>query len=167
MKDELYDLLHRADAYTPAPEYDASNLATRIRRKAKNQRRVATGSFSVLALSLALIPSLLSRSSNETQIVKTNTDLDPSIHEQTASILLANRRTRSSVHATDTFLADLQMQRNRAALLLLRDANRQSDSSDPIRVATLKKTIELFPETPAAAIAIQWLEQVQPLKRQS
>ena len=90
-------------------------------------------------------------------------NVDAEIHERTALLLtISETRRKQSVDVTDAYLNQLQMQRNRAALVLLRSANRQLDDDETSSgTALLQRTIALFPDTPAAASAGKQLEQLR------
>jgi hypothetical protein len=162
MKDELHQLLLRADARAPTPALDVSRLPSRIRRTARNQRRFVACGLAILALSpLAFIDHQSPQPPAITSMQPTMSQLDADLHERTAALMqISESRPRQRIDPTDAFLADLQMQRNRAALVLLRDANRRLSESDPLAVRALRRTIELFPETPAAADATRCLRQI-------
>jgi hypothetical protein len=161
MNDELHQLLHQADASAQAPALDASNLPDRIRRSARNQRRLAACGLAILAL-LVLAPLLFLHQSpapspdNAPALVTAEWEND--LHERTIAIFEARKASRQVI-PKDSFLTELQMQRNRAALVLLNDANRKLQASDPLAVDALRRTVELFPDTPAAAQAGELLNQ--------
>lgn len=170
MNDELQQLLRHADDSANAPALDIADLPNRIRRAARNQRRLAAGG---LALLLVLIGTPILMHHNTVPNLHSNlpniatTDLDAELHERTAALLQAYSRPHRVPKAPDAFLVNLQMERNRAALVLLRDARRGLDQRDPLAPETLKRTVTLFPDTPAATIAAQQLQQLDSSKRQS
>jgi hypothetical protein len=169
MNDELHQLLQRADANTPIPRIEAITLPSRVRRTARNQRRVAACGLAILALlpcTLLLFPHRQSVSIRSESLASLQIQID--LHARTAELLeTAEHQPRIANVASDTFLADLQFQRNRAALVLLRDANRKLDDHDPLAARTLKRTVALFPETPAAASAMLLLESIHSSKEPS
>jgi hypothetical protein len=171
MTDDLKQLLRDADATAPIPSVDATSLPYRIRRTARNQRRVAACG---LAIGMVMLMSPLflrhldrGTSSPAPTFVKSN-DLDIELLERTVALLETRpARPQRVREAPDAFLANLQMERNRAALTLLRDADRQVKDNQQFAADALRRTIQLFPDTPAAATANQRLEQLEPTKKQS
>jgi hypothetical protein len=169
MNDDLAQLLRRADASAPAPSLDSSDLP--IRRTIRRQRTIAACGLALLLVMSALLPILLRPTSlsqpvASVQVVPTDTDLK--IHEKTA-LLLEQFQSRQEIPArSDDFLNQLQMQRNRAALVLLRSANRElANDETQSATAMLKRTIALFPDTTAAVSAGRQLEQLTISRRQS
>ena len=170
MSDELQQLLRRADSSAPAPALHTTDLSTRIRHTARNQRRLAACGLALL-LGLVCTPLLLHRNTvpnvHSNLPVIATTDLDAQLHERTAALLQAHSHSKRVLTAPDAFLVNLQMERDRAALVLLRDARRGLNERDPFATETLKLTVNLFPDTPAATIAAQQLQQLDSSKRQS
>ena len=182
MSDELKQLLSRADASAPTPTILVDRLPSRIRRTARNQRRLAACGLAILFLSIVTsvliflpharrqitgseIPSLKSQAPQPSP-----TDLAQAIalHERTAQLLESwERRPTPKIDPTDAFLVNLAAQRNQTALLMLHDADHllSADHRDGA-VATLRKAVMLFPDTPAASRATKQLEQLD-LRSQS
>jgi hypothetical protein len=94
-------------------------------------------------------------------------EFDATLHERTAALLQAHTRPQRAPNTTDAFLVNLQLERDRAALVLLRDARRDLDRGDPLAQDALKRTVRLFPDTPAATLAARQLKQLEFPKRQS
>jgi hypothetical protein len=171
MTDNLEQLLRDADAGATAPVLTPGDLSHRVRRTARNQRRAAAVGLAIVAL-LACTPLLLlqkhpSQLASKTPEPRATPNIDDLIHERTAAILEAfPRRARQLPQATDAYLAELQFQRDRAALVLLRDAKRSIRAGDPVAASELQRTIDLFPETPAAASASRELKQLDSSRSQ-
>jgi hypothetical protein len=169
MSDELHQLLRRADESAQRAVLNAQDLSQRIRRTARNQRRVAAcGLASVfICSSLLLLHLKHDPTPPETIAAKDSRalQLEIALHERTVAILESRRaQPRTQKHPTDAFLTELKFQRNRAALVLLKDANRTRDDRDPIAVAALRNTVRLFPDTPAAADASRRLREIDSSK---
>jgi hypothetical protein len=174
MSDTLEQLLRDADSSISIPEIAAEHVSHRLRRKARNQRRVAACGLAMVVLAIASLPFLIVRhaphpASNTIAVNLTSLQLDAAMHARIAELVeSAERLPRPRVDPSDAFFGELKMQRNRAALVLLRDATRSLSDSDPLAAAaTLRRTIQLFPDTPAAAAANKQLEQIRPPMRQS
>jgi hypothetical protein len=91
--------------------------------------------------------------------------LDLALHERTVELLETRKaQPRPRTDPTDAFLTELKFQRNRAALVLLNDANRARDDRSPLAVAALRNTVRLFPDTPAAADASRRLREIDSSK---
>ena len=88
--------------------------------------------------------------------------MDADLHEQTAARLLRSRparRAKSPTHAAST---DVQSQRDRAALILVYEADRSARENRPAdAVASYRRAIELFPQTHWAEVARQRLRLMQ------
>src|SRR4051812_46246123 len=114
MSDELQQLLQLADIRSPAPALDATNLPNRIRRTARNQRRLSACGLAIL---LFLMCSPLFRfgtrapdSSIPVSAVAI-TEFDVQLHRRTAALLMQwENRPKVRVDPTDAFLADLAAQ---------------------------------------------------------
>ncbi len=165
MNDTLQQLLHDADSSTSIPEIDAEHVSQRVRRKARNQRRMAACGLAVVVLALASFPFLIVRHSphsvsNNVSVSLSSLQLDAAVHERVAELVeSAERQSHPRVDPSDAFFAELKMQRNRAALVLLSDAKRNLRDSDPLTAAaTLRQAIRLFPDTPAAETANKQLQ---------
>ena len=85
---------------------------------------------------------------NTTALSRINAD----VHARTAALLEASENHPTlSIDPADTFLVNLATQRNQTALLLLHNADHLLSADDRVAaVATLRRTIALFPDTPAA-----------------
>jgi hypothetical protein len=108
-----------------------------------------------------------STSDHHAQPLRLASDVD--LHARTADILLAGEKRRASLDRSRLTLSQndaidsIQQQRNRTALLLISQADRQGAQSprDPQAADGYRRTIELFPETPAATIAAERLRQIR------
>ena len=167
MSDKLHDLLRRADTSAPVPALDATDLPNRIRRTARNQRRVAACGLAIL-LFLMCTPVLF-RHTKKTpdSFVSVNavviSKFDAQLHQRTADLLMQwEKHPKVRVDPTDAFLTDLAAQRNQTALLLLHDADHLIRSDNrTAAVSALRRTILLFPDTPAASRASSELERLE------
>lgn len=167
MSDELQELLRRADTSAPAPALDTTDLANQIRRTARDQRRLSACGLALLLL-LICSPIFMLRDrrvpdAHPAVMTVSTPEFDATLHERTAALLIQwEKHPKSRVDPTDAFLADLAAQRNQTALLLLHDADHQLRSDNrTAAVTTLRRTIALFPETPAASRATAQLEQLK------
>ena len=167
MNDELQQLLRRADNSAPALSIDCTDLPRRIRRTARNQRRLAACGLALLVL-LTCLPMFMLRNTRPPDahpavITASTPDFDATLHERTAALLVQwEKHPKVRVDPTDAFLADLATQRNQTALLLLHDADHQLRSDNRTAAMTaLRRTIRLFPDTPAASRASSELEKLE------
>ena len=166
MTDSLKQLLQQADTLPTAAPAD---LARRVRSRHARRCAMQSAAVALLLLSLALFPLILRRphpvavtgphpSPRPVEIAST---LDERIHELTAAKLLANRRPTSVRLPTDS-TSDLQHQRDRAALILVYEADRCFQDNRPAdAVAGYRRAIELFPQTHWANVARRRLAEMQ------
>jgi hypothetical protein len=91
------------------------------------------------------------------------TEFEVNLHERTAALLMQwEKHPKVRVDPTDAFLANLAAQRNQTALLLLHDADHQLRSDNRTAAMTaLRRTMSLFPDTPAASRASSELEKLE------
>jgi hypothetical protein len=90
-------------------------------------------------------------------------DLQAELHEQTATQLMATTPQAASPPQIDddAVLAYVRQQRDRAALMLIYEADQAARQKQSNRaVAAYRRTIELFPKTYAAAVARQRLKEM-------
>jgi hypothetical protein len=179
MEDEtLHHLLSRADATAP-PVLPSSVLAQQVRRTAarRTRRRVLVAGVATTAGLFMMLAALL-RPSVPTQITTTAPasvgeikaelaalDAAARIHERIAKSLenqraLARRRDAAiAVVALPDAQQRVDEARDRAALLLLREAERQAADAENISRAreSYRRAARLFPETPAGRVAAEKL----------
>jgi hypothetical protein len=89
--------------------------------------------------------------------------IDDQLHELTANRLLATRKVAESEPPIepDAVLLDLRQQRDRAALILVYEADEHARQRQPDQaVARYRRAIELFPQTHWAAVARQRLKEI-------
>jgi type II secretory pathway component PulM len=180
MNDPLEQLLRDTDSSISIPEIDAELISQRVRCKARNQRRMAACGLAILLLIVGLLlcrPLL----STQTQIAVAPTlvhqivpvasamdRINGALHERTAMLLQqAELQRRATSHATDEFLFELQLNRDRAALVLLNDATHKQTDNPVAAALQFRRTIDLFPETPAAQTAAKLLAELEPSMRRS
>jgi hypothetical protein len=175
MTDDLKQLLRNADRSATGPSMTPAELVRRVQRTARHDRRVAVCGLAVLVLAISLAP-IAFRHQDQTGLAirpipnlksEISDSLEAALHEKTVAFIESmHQPPRKSTATSDAFLAGLQMERNRAALVLLRDAKRSED--DPITATNaLRRTISLFPETPAAADAHKELKEIDSSRSQS
>lgn len=180
-RDALEQLLRSADA-AAAPPPMSGGLADRVRRRAMQQRRARLAGGAVAAVAVCVIASALmmpssrhrgaplaTNSPNETpsRDALAALEIDAAIHEQ-AALKLTEMRQRRSVQATASAaslpapaLAELRLQRDRAALILVYEADRATRDRQPERaLAAYRRAIELFPTTYWAGVARQRLKEI-------
>lgn len=177
MEDEnLQRLLTRAEVAAPAP-LRASVLANQVRRRAAGRARrraavagVATtaGVFVLLAMVLR-VPSQVSKTApvSVTELKAELAELDAAaqLHERAAQAL---EKQRALARRCDAALVAVSLPdaigrvdeaRDRAALMLLREAEREAAHSKNISLAreSYRRAARLFPETPAGRVAAEKL----------
>jgi hypothetical protein len=88
-----------------------------------------------------------------------------SIHERTAALLLMSESARKRAVATprsSSPAADMHFQRDRAALILVYEADRLArEDQRTTAIATYRRAIELFPQTHWADVARRRLQDMQ------
>jgi hypothetical protein len=178
MPQSLDQLLKDTDAgaiVSPPSE----DLPSRVRRAHLHQRRrlriaqASVGAIVIIAAFLT-IPRPHTRQTHPVAIKPApsvpehfeaelaSLDLTARVHERIADELIANRNPRPQRAITrlhDPTLAMLQQQRDRAALLLVYEADQYRKQNDPQQAtAAYQRTIELFPQSHWANIARQRLK---------
>jgi hypothetical protein len=179
MSDPLSQLLRQAAAHTPPPTLNSASLPARIRQSAEKQfrRRIATGTVAAIPM-LVYILLIASHHLHPTEKplaqidTSSSTDLALQIayHERVASLLETYQQAATyPSRPTDAFLEQLQLDRSKAALVLLKSAEDEfpDQSNTAQTIARLHQTIALFPDTPAAHLATQQITQLQNSRRQS
>lgn len=184
MNDPLRNLLMDADARAATPGRLVPDLPQRVYRRHRRKRIIRSGALVVLLLSVALSGLLLQRvdtgqmaegdeattqpdfprPGRDVQLVALNVTAD--VHARTAAMLRAGERRRDSMERSQVSLARIdptvtvRRERNRFALARVAEADRLAGHPDGVRdaVKIYRRTIELFPDTPAADIAAKRLE---------
>jgi hypothetical protein len=173
MHDPIRQILKQTDMAMPAP-LPGSNLADRVRRRARNQRltRVIAAGVIVIAVGIVSVTAMRSHPQPAVQaVLPMNDDLrwadaDAKYHQMVADLLEKHERetVRPANTDADEYLWQLSQQGNRAALILVRSADRiYRESHDwPAAEASYRQAIRLFPDSPAAAVAQQRLRNIDP-----
>lgn len=178
MIDPLTQLLRDADRQTPAPMVNPIGLPARVRQSAERQvqRRIATrllATIPILACLLLVVIQHLHQSQPSLVQADLPSDRDLKMqiayHQRVAELLEANPPIAPQPAVTDAFLQKLQLERSKAALVLLNNAKDRlrDDPTNADAVSDLHQTIALFPDTPAATMARQQIDQLENIKRQS
>jgi hypothetical protein len=174
--DSLMNLLNRADQSGSQPIL-APDLSNRVRAKARRRgrNRFRAGAFATAAacaiLSVVLlrphsIPHPPTPGDNRGEIAQLRRELaaletQAMLHQQTADALqqtqeLAHaRRDQADFEAQPDALYRVNEARDRAAMLLLREAERAAlnNNNEPAARESYQRAARLFPETPAGRIA--------------
>ena len=182
-RDPLKQLLESADATAAAPP-TLADLSQRVKRRHHRRRTMKTAGVAIAAIVMIAVPLLTlamfpRHSSPPTNFVMKNRppaptrqdlarlDLIAELHEQTADRL--QRATSSTqvqpvpviVADHDIVLKQVREQRDRAALILIYDADQAAREKQTTRaLAAYRRTIELFPQTHWAAVARQRLKEM-------
>lgn len=186
MKRDLEQLLRETDAETDAPTR-ISNLGHRVRGSLSRKRRIRRGlaacGFAIGVASIAII-AFTSKSSapnvaitdplvNLPQDVVTTTTHPTQVnersapvhvlvevHERTAELLMNARRGSSPKPRRSANVDMVHQQRDRAALILIYDADRYMRSDRPADgIAAYRRTVDLFPQSHWAGVARERLKQ--------
>jgi hypothetical protein len=184
--DELLQLLKRADEPAKLAPHALRDLPARVLRR-RSRRRVArasamlmvllVGSISIVTLlerpeqqRAGLIANVTTLPSEPRANVLATIDSQIDLHARTAAMLTSIEQSRArSARASqrdagreDVLLVN-DRARDQAAMLLLQRADRLSnDASDSGAAAKqYRRAIELFPDTPAAAVAQRRLDQIK------
>jgi hypothetical protein len=182
--DPLRQLLELADRppslVVPARHDQPADLAASIiRRHARRQWLVRVGTSGVVVAAILIVSSVLlwrvPESTHPHVIAATLTadsklelarlDQQAQVHARTAELLLAGEKRRASQRraAQRASAADIDdqvlQQRAEAALTIVRsgDRLRTTYQLDDAAAAEYRRAIDLFPETPAAAVAARRL----------
>jgi hypothetical protein len=170
MTDRLKQLLRAADAASPTPAGPTDLDARVLHRRARERlRRPALATAIVLIVASAwLIPWFRPRHLPPTAQIDSGVireqlaalQIEAQLHEQTADALIAVLRAAPPPLAPGP--SEAQLARDRAALILVYDADRSIRANRPEdAVAGYRRAIELFPNTPAADVARERLKQMQ------
>lgn len=161
MTDPLQQLLRNADVEAPRSSND---VATSVRQRyAKQRRNYRIASAAACLFAVASIAIALSLRREHPQVVAVAppsvASIDDRIHEMTVAKLTTPKRR---MYRSATPQADLQLQRDTAALILVYDAEqhaKQNRSADA--VALYRRAIDLFPQTHWAQVARERLKEMQ------
>jgi hypothetical protein len=173
VNDRLEQLLKRADA--PPPIAGESNVAARVRRRARRNDRIrSTAGVAVLLIGLAIAAKFALQPRFKKQPVALAPDpaavkaeLARLNSEATRHAEIADRRMQielsPQVSNEVEVKRDLQRQRDEAALSLIYQAETLAPvpAQRPAAVALYQKAIDLFPQTHWASLAKQRIEALQ------
>ncbi len=180
-REALEQFLRTADATAPAPPALAADLPSRVRHRHYRRRRiksVAAAAVAIIALPLLAMTVFTRHSSPPPPTIATKPpptltradlarlDLQAELHAQTAAELLHATTSPADIQpgpADDptAVLAHVRQQRDRAALILIYEAEQAARDKQTHRAAaTYRRTIELFPKTYAAAVARERLKEI-------
>lgn len=182
-EDPLFNLLRDADGSAPPLTARRDGLSARVFRGYRRRRIVRSSGAVVLLLIMISSGAVLVQRVETSHIVHTTPaadiqtenpalialDANVQLHTRTAELLVAGERRRQVIDRSqrsltrDDALEVIQQQRNRAGLTLISQADRIG--ADPGRsedaAEVYRRTIELFPNTPAASIAVRRLAQIK------
>src|SRR2546423_1978857 len=162
MTDRLQQLLRDADVEAPRASDDVARLVRHRHATQRRNHRIAAAAACLFAM--ASIAIALSMRRERPHVIATApprqvASLDDRIHEMTvAKLELSRRRAKQPAKPP----ADLQLQRDTAALILVYDAEqhaRQNRSADA--VALYRRAIDLFPQSHWAQVARERLKEMQ------
>ena len=188
MNDPLHNLLKRADetywssssSTTTTPR--RIDLPRRVYRRHRRNQAIRSGAIVAMLLSVALVGFVLQRV-DQPQVVRredqsspvsqgdaqfTSLSADADVHSRTADLLCASERRRDGLEKSLESLSrtdprdEIREQKNQFALTRVSEADRLAEhpqrANDAMKI--YQRTIELFPDTPAADIAARRLEQL-------
>jgi hypothetical protein len=166
--DSLRELLHNADSTAP-PLVVQDDLASAVRMRCARQRRVARRAVVTCGIVLVCASALWMRKPG--QLTKQIARVDPvdcfietDLHEQTAARMLqiVAEHRQGDERDLEAGIEDVQLQRDRAALVIVYQANRYaSENRTDVAIAAYKRAIELFPQTHWAEVARQRLRELR------
>lgn len=167
MTDPLEQLLKNADT-TPPAGASTDGIAIRVRERRAAQQRVTASVVAVAILGSAVLLAVNWNRSNkpvaEAPVPKPVVvdELALRVHELTAERLLADKQISRPSNATNDPTISVQEQRDRAALILIYDAERYTKSNRPTdAIATYRRAIELFPQSTWAELARRRLREFE------
>src|SRR5688572_6366496 len=155
MPDSLDQLLRSADAPAHAA-FSTRDLASIIRRKHARRKGMRRVTIAVIVLIAGSIAAMSLRPRSNPMVATPPTQLEVShamlalqadVHEQTAAALMASRSRRGIAIAPAAPEADVQYQRDRAALMIVYEADRTAKFDRSSAIASYRRAIELFPQT--------------------
>jgi hypothetical protein len=183
MTDELQHLLRRADTSAPPPAFETASpagLAAKVHKRFVRRRAVRTTALALATIALvaaAMIPSVRkphspivagptapTLSPAELNQRTASLSLEADLHTLTAAKLAApkpsaRKATLLTLHDPSS---DMQLQRDRAALILVYEANQHVREKRPAdAIATYRRTVELFPQSRWADVARQKLKEIE------
>ena len=182
--DPLRQLLKDADV-TAVGSTDPRALAASVRERHRGQQRTirTAGTAAVVLIALAgVTASLVRHPAKQQQIAIAPSpvppssssvapqhlaalDLDARLHELTAQKLTEMHGRPTSKPVAGSGLpsaAEIQLQRDRAALLIVYEADQNAQSNrTTLAAAGYRRAIELFPQTHWADVARQRLKELQ------
>jgi hypothetical protein len=180
MSDPIGQLLRDADAALPSPAAP-EGLALRVRHRRDRRRRVmrmAMGVAVIVIVSLATLPSVISRHAIRNRVAITTAPVPPAhttslaeldlaarLHEQTAAMLMDRSSASRPKPPHANGVVDPRTQRDRVALILVYEADRSAREKRPAEAAAAyRRAIALFPHSPWAQVARQRLKESAPDK---
>jgi len=168
MHDPIRQILKQTDLAMPAPP-PGSNLAERVRRRARNQRLIRAVAAGVMVATVGIV-SVTAMRDHPRPVVQAKLpakddlrwiEADAKYHQMVADLLEKHEReaVRPANSDAEEYLWQLSQQGNRAALILVRSADRiyQESHDRSAAEANYRQVIHLFPDSPAAAVAQQRL----------
>jgi hypothetical protein len=186
MSDRLGQLLRDVDsAALPAAPAPAPDLALRVRRLRNRRRRAVRLATGVTALCLVAVViaaaalrerplapltpltppvALLPAPAPTNKPTLASLRLDADLHEQTAARLAgsAPRAVQRLASTSAKTGPDVQRERDRAALLLVYEADQRAKQHRPAdAIAAYRRAVELFPQTRWAQVARQRLKEIE------
>lgn len=181
-EDKIKRLLQKADQTAGSPAYVPANLATAVRRRAKQRtfvRLAAPLSAAAILLIAFGIYQLVRTPANDTReqmrLAALKAEVEQ-LRQQTDATLklvrevIKNQRRRSQLQALEAKLASIpdpleQMQRqaDKTAFILVYQANRMYEELDQkdSAIQTYNRVIELFPQSKWAEVARERLLKIQ------
>ena len=168
MPDSLDQLLKSADAPVHAAR-SVRDLASTVRRKHARRKGIRRGAIaavvllagSILAMSLRpRAHQMVATPSPQPEVSNAMLALQADLHEQTAERLMGSRSRPRVAKAPAAPEADIQYQRDRAALMIVYEADRTAKSDRSSAIASYRRAIELFPQTHWAAVARERLKDI-------
>ena len=174
MNDPIRKILRKTDTAIGTPA-GGNNLAGRVRRKARNQRRVRVLAAAVVAVvGIVLVklpgnrPRPLVRAALPARNDPRSIEMDANYHQMVADVLEKDERkvVRPDASRADEFLWQLSQEQNQAALILVGSGDRiYEEFHDRLTAeANYRQVIHLFPDSPAAVVAQQRLRSIDGAK---
>jgi hypothetical protein len=171
MSDPIREILRNTDSAMSAP-IPRDGLASKVRRKLRN-RRIAAGAATGIAIAAAVVLPLLLhqtrplpavQASEPTKYDRQLIEADATYHQMVADLLVKyeHGQNHRQTPKTDDFLWQLSQERDRTALLLIGSGDRiyRDFHNRPAAESHYRQVIHLFPESPAAALAQQKLQNL-------
>ena len=180
MSDSLRQLLRDADATAPIPA-PISGLADQVRRRRARRTRIQrvgagvavvciiAATWAAVRLRKPVVPVSATISSTPAPVADrallASLALEAKLHALTAqklSALQALRGRNAAKTDVNSVEAELGLQRDRAALILIYDADRSAREHRPAdAIAAYRRTLELFPQSTWAQVARQRLKAME------